>query len=191
MIIGVYGYIGTGKTSACEYLQHKYHLTYLNADQIAKKIMQEAATLKFLNQTFPGVVKNGRLDCFSLRTIIFTDKAANTKLNNYLWPKVSDKILSIINNNSSHDFLIEAVGLNVLPLTFKANILITASEETILARIVARDQQPATQTKQLLKIQRTLFKDIKPNYQINTDTSLQFLYDQLYEIMKKILGDKK
>ncbi|AOX44152.1 dephospho-CoA kinase [Spiroplasma sp. NBRC 100390] len=191
MIIGIYGYIGTGKTSACEYLQNKYHLTYLNADQIAKEIMQEKTTLMFLNKTFPGVVKNEVLDRSYLRTIIFTNQTANTKLNNYLWPKVSDKILTIINDNPLQNFLIEAVGINILPVTFKAKILITAREETILARIAVRDQQPAGQTKQLLKIQKNLFKDIKPDYQIETTESLQFLYDQLDKIMKEILGDKQ
>lgn len=191
MIIGFYGYIGTGKTSACEYLQNKYHLTYLSADQIAKEIMQEKTTLVFLNKNFPGVVKNGILDRSYLRTIIFTSQTTNTKLNSYLWPKVSDKILTIINNNPAQDFLIEAVGLNILPLTFKAKILITASEEIILARIATRDQQSAVQTKQLLKIQKNLFKDIKPDYQVETTALLQFLYNQLDEIMKEILGDKE
>ncbi|WHQ37428.1 dephospho-CoA kinase [Spiroplasma sp. SV19] len=191
MIIGVYGYIGAGKTSACKYLQDKYHLTYLNADQIAKEIMQEKETLMFLDNTFPGVIKNGVVDRPYLRTIIFTDQTANSKLNSYLWPKVSQKILSIINNNSKQNFLIEAVGLNILPLTFKAKILITASEETILTRIATRDQQPTSQTKQLLEIQKTLFKDIKPDYEITTTASLQFLYNELDEIMKEILGDEQ
>ncbi|WP_338963998.1 dephospho-CoA kinase [Spiroplasma endosymbiont of Sarcophaga carnaria] len=191
MILGVYGYIGTGKTSACEYLQNKYHLTYLKADQIAKEIMQEKTTLIFLNKTFPGVVKYSFLDRPSLRTIIFTNQTANTKLNSYLWPKVRDKILTIINNNPAQDFLIEAVGLNILPLTFRAKILITAREKTVLARIAARDQQSAPQTKQLLKIQKALFKDIKPDYQVKTTASLQFLYNQLDEIMREILGDKQ
>lgn len=191
MIIGVYGYIGAGKTSACAYLQNKYHLTYLNADQIAKEIMQETEVLVFLNKNFPGVVKNGTLDRQHLRNIIFTNQTSNKKLNTYLWPKVNQKIVAIINNNSSRNFLIEAVGLSSLTVPFKVKILITASEKRILMRIAARDHQLLSQTKQLLKIQQTLFKDIEPDCQIHTTDSLTFLYDQLDKIMQQILGDEK
>lgn len=189
MIIGVYGYIGAGKTSACEYLQNKYHFTYLNADKIAKEIMQDPTVLCFLEQTFPGIIIDGVLNRDCLRTIIFTNPVANNKLNNYLWPKVNQQIITIINNNPNQNFLIEAIGLSTLALSFTAKIFITASKENIIAQINARDQQPSDQTEQLLKIKETFFKQIKPDYKIITNKSLPELYQKLDKIMEEILGD--
>ncbi len=189
MIIGVYGYIGAGKTSACEYLQNKYYFTYLNADKIAKEIMQEPTVLLFLEQTFPGIVINGVLNRERLRTIIFTNPLANNKLNNYLLPKVNQQIITIINNNQNQKFLVEAIGLNTLALSFTAKIFITASKKNIITRINDRDQQSSEQTKQLLKIQATFFKQIKPDYKITTNKSLPELYQKLDKIMEDILGD--
>ncbi|WP_338956338.1 dephospho-CoA kinase [Spiroplasma endosymbiont of Polydrusus cervinus] len=191
MIIGVYGYIGAGKTSACEYLQNKYHFTYLNADKIAKEIVQEPAVLTFLEETFPGIVHSGIIDRDLLRTIIFTDAIANNKLNNYLWPKINQQITTIINNHPDQNFLVESIGLNTLDLVFKAKIFITTSEEIIIDRINARDQQTAAQTKQLLKIQETFFKQMKLDYKIITNKSLVELYQRLDEIMNEILGDEQ
>ncbi|WP_348736165.1 dephospho-CoA kinase [Spiroplasma endosymbiont of Ammophila pubescens] len=191
MIIGVYGYIGAGKTSACEYLQNKYHFTYLNADKIAKEIMQEPTVLFFLEQTFPGIVINGVVNRERLRTIIFTNPLANNKLNNYLWPKVNQQIITIINNNPNQKFLIEAIGLSTLALSFIAKIFITASKKNIITRINARDQQSSEQTEQLLKIQATFFKQIKSDYKITTNKSLPELYQELDKIMEDILGDEQ
>ncbi|AXF96738.1 dephospho-CoA kinase [Spiroplasma phoeniceum] len=191
MIIGVYGYIGAGKTSACEYLQNKYHFTYLNADKIAKEIMQEPTVLLFLEQTFPGIVINGVLNRERLRTIIFTNFLANNKLNNYLWPKVNQQIITIINNNPNQKFLIEAIGLSTLALSFTAKIFITASKKNIITRINARDQQSSEQIEQLLKIQATFFKQIKPDYKVTTNKSLLELYQELDKIMEDILGDEQ
>ncbi|WP_425377863.1 dephospho-CoA kinase [Spiroplasma endosymbiont of Polydrusus pterygomalis] len=191
MIIGVYGYIGAGKTSACEYLQNKYHFTYLNADKIAKEIVQEPAVLTFLEETFPGIVHNEILDRDLLRTIIFTDAVANNKLNNYLWPKINQKITTIIDNHPDQNFLVESIGLNTLDLAFKAKIFITTSEEIIIDRINTRDQQTAAQTKQLLKIQATFFEQMKLDYKIITNKSLIELYQRLDEIMNEILGDEQ
>ncbi|WP_342255590.1 dephospho-CoA kinase [Spiroplasma endosymbiont of Poecilobothrus nobilitatus] len=189
MIIGVYGYIGAGKTSVCEYLQNKYHFTYLNADKIAKEIIQEPTVLLFLEQTFPGIVINGVLNRDRLRTIIFTNPIANNKLNNYLWPKVNQQIITIINNNPNQNFLVEAIGLSTLALSFTAKIFITASKKNIITRINARDQQSSEQTEQLLKIQATFFKQIKPDYKITANKSLPELYQKLDKIMEEILGD--
>ncbi len=189
MIIGVCGYIGAGKTSAFEYLQNKYHFTYLNADKIAKEIMQEPTVLFFLEQTFPGTVINGALNRERLRTIIFTNPIANNKLNNYLWPKVNQQIITIINNNPNQKFLVEAIGLSALELSFAAKIFITASKNNIIARINDRDKQSSEQTKKLLKIQATFFKHIKTDYKITTNKSLSELYRKLDKIMGEILGD--
>lgn len=191
MIIGVYGYIGAGKTSACEYLQNKYHFTYLNADKIAKEIMQEPTVLLFLEQTFPGIVINGILNRERLRTIIFTNPLANNKLNNYLWPKVNQQIITIINNNPNQKFLIEAIGLSTLALSFTAKIFITASKKNIITRINVRDQQSSEQIEQLLKIQATFFKQIKLDYKVTTNKSLLELYQELDKIMEDILGDEQ
>ncbi|MFJ1522618.1 dephospho-CoA kinase [Spiroplasma sp. ald] len=191
MIIGVYGYIGAGKTSACEYLQNKYHFTYLNADKIAKEIMQEPTVLFFLEQTFPGIVINGVLNRERLWTIIFTNPLANNKLNNYLWPKVNQQIITIINNNPNQKFLIEAIGLSTLALSFTAKIFITASKKNIITRINARDQQSSEQIEQLLKIQATFFKQIKPDYKVTTNKSLPKLYQELDKITEDILGDEQ
>ncbi|UZQ31144.1 MAG: dephospho-CoA kinase [Spiroplasma phoeniceum] len=189
MIIGFYGYIGVGKTSACEYLQNKYHFTYLNADKIAKEIMQEPTVLLFLEKTFPGIFINGVLNRERLRKIIFTNPLANNKLNNHLWPKVNQQIITIINNNPNQKFLIEAIGLSTLSLSFTAKIFITASKKNIITRINARDQQSSEQTEQLLKIQARFFKQIKPHYKIITNKSLPEVYQELDKIMEDILGD--
>ncbi|ALA97341.1 dephospho-CoA kinase [Spiroplasma kunkelii CR2-3x] len=191
MIIGVYGYIGAGKTSTCEYLQNKYHFTYLNADKIAKEIMQEPTVLLFLEQTFPGIVINGVLNRERLRKIIFTNPLANNKLNNYLWPKVNQQIITIINNNPNQKFLIEAIGLSTLALSFTTKIFITANKKNIITRINARDQQSSEQIEQLLKIQANFFKQIKPDYKVTTKKSLLELYQELDKIMEDILGDEQ
>lgn len=191
MIIGIYGYISTGKTSACRYLQKKYNFIYLNTDKIIKKIMNNLNIISFLEQTFPGIVINGVINRNNLRSIIFTNSIANNKLNNYLWPKINKLIIKIINNDINKNFLIEAIGLNSFNFSFTAKLFFTSSKKNIINRTNIRYKKSSNQIKKLLKIQKKIIKQIKLDYKIINNKSLLKMYQKIDKIIKKILGDYK
>jgi len=83
MIVGIYGNIGSGKTTLAKYLAKKYHFVYLNLDELARSVIIENQTLKteLLNLKDQQVVdlfdKNQNIDFQKVANYIFLDKKKN------------------------------------------------------------------------------------------------------------------
>ena len=71
-VIIVTGPIGSGKSTAIEYISNKGYPT-LDLDKISNEIINSKESIKFLDNNFPGVIKNNKLDKASLADIVFSD----------------------------------------------------------------------------------------------------------------------
>jgi len=83
MIIGIYGNIGSGKTTLAKYLAKKYHFVYLSLDELAHNVIIENQALKteLLNLKDQQIVdlfdENQNFDFQKLANYIFLDKKKN------------------------------------------------------------------------------------------------------------------
>ena len=71
-VIIVTGPIGSGKSTAIEHISNKGYPT-LDLDKISNEIINSKESIKFLDNNFPGVIKNKKLDKASLADIVFSD----------------------------------------------------------------------------------------------------------------------
>ena len=86
-IIIVTGPIGSGKSTTIQYLRKKGFQT-LDLDEISNEIINSNESIKFLDNNFPGVIKNKKLDKESLADIVFNDIDKLKTLEEYLHPKI-------------------------------------------------------------------------------------------------------
>ena len=86
-VIIVTGPIGSGKSTAISYISKKGFKT-LDLDKISNDIINSKESLKFLEEKFPGVIKNKSLDKESLANIVFSDNEKLQILEEYLHPKI-------------------------------------------------------------------------------------------------------
>ena len=86
-VIIVTGPIGSGKSTAIEHISNKGYHT-LDLDKISNEIINSQDSIKFLDNNFPGVIKNKKLDKASLADIVFSDNEKLKILEDYLHPKI-------------------------------------------------------------------------------------------------------
>lgn len=101
MILGITGGVGSGKSTVLSYLSQKYDAKIIEADYVAKCIMNPGydAYDKIID-AFPNIVLDGEghIDRASLASIVFTDKNRLETLNSIVHPEVKKEIKSIIYN---------------------------------------------------------------------------------------------
>jgi len=144
-IIGVTGISGSGKTQVASILAEMGGFV-VDADQMAHGIMKKGqkAYNEILEAFGQGILEtNGEISRPQLGKVVFHDKEKLAKLESIIHPKVIAKATQLINQNIGKyrfavidaPLLIEAGMHNMCHSTW----LITASNETRLERIIARD----------------------------------------------------
>ncbi|MCF6173098.1 MAG: dephospho-CoA kinase [Campylobacteraceae bacterium] len=106
------GSIATGKSSVCK-LMHKYGWEIVDADKIAKNLINAKIIKSLFGQAF---VKNGRVDRKALGNLIFSDERQRKKLNKYIHPLVRQEIKTQVTKFKKEDkkFIVD------IPLYFES-----------------------------------------------------------------------
>lgn len=140
--LGLTGSIGAGKSTAATLLRAR-GLTVLDADEQARLVTAEPATLAELEAAFPGVVRDGVLDRAALASRVFGDAGALARLNAITHPRVRERMAALEAGAAARG---EAWVVQDVPLLFEggldksmdAVLLIDAPLETRVARVMAR-----------------------------------------------------
>ena len=145
-VIGLTGGIGTGKSTASEYLR-KQGFSIIDADRISREIVEPGTLLlKELEKNFgSGIIKDdGTLDRKALAAIVFSDKEKKSRLDGLMYGHILDEIERKISESQSG----EGRGIIVdAPLLFETGLekkcdqvwLITADEKLRILRVCERD----------------------------------------------------
>lgn len=145
-VIGLTGGIGTGKSTASEYLR-KQGFSIIDADRISREIVEPGTLLlKELEKNFgSGIIKDdGTLDRKALAAIVFSDKEKKSRLDGLMHGHILDEIERKISESQSG----EGRGIIVdAPLLFETGLekkcdqvwLITADEKLRILRVCERD----------------------------------------------------
>ena len=102
MIIGIYGNIGSGKTTLAKYLVKKYHFVYLSLDELTRSLITENQALKteLLSLQDQQIVdlfdKNQNIDFQKLANYIFLDKKKNHLISSIIWKYLKTMVDEII-----------------------------------------------------------------------------------------------
>lgn len=184
-IIGITGGIGSGKSEVSRYLRSLGY-PLIDADQIAKEVVMpgEIGLLHVVESFGEGVLNYDRtLNRRKLGEIIFNNNILRNQLNNILHPIIKMRIKEEISQNTS-----EAVIFVDVPLLFETDsrsnydevLLVYASEEVTLKRIMARDN--ISEALALKKVYAQMPIDLKrsmSDYVISNDRDIDSLHSQI------------
>ena len=106
------GPIGSGKSTAIEYLENKGYDT-VDLDKVSKNILASKESIEFLKQEFPECLFNNLVDRAKLAQIVFTNKDKLLILENYLHPKVLYELQNIIENTENELFVEVSAPKNI------------------------------------------------------------------------------
>lgn len=147
--IGITGGIASGKSLVADILSKMLDCTRIDADAICRGLLEpQAAGWRELSGIFGGkyITESGQIDRKMLRKDLFVDKELRRKVNRIIHPLAQKEISAlmerIISSDSRSRVLVE------VPLLFEAGwenlfdtiIVVTADDETRIARLMARDE---------------------------------------------------
>ena len=190
-IIGITGAIGSGKSTAANFLKKKVNAYYFDADLEAKNhLMSSAKTQEKIIAAFgrEKIMKNDSFNLQLLASVAFKNKINQKLLNQIIWPEVYLLIKSTIiyaKKNNFKNFIVDAALLIEANFNHLFNyiILITAPEKIRIERALKRNNLSLNQIKKRNMLQwPDEIKQKYANYVIENDKSISNLQKKLTKI---------
>ncbi len=192
MILGLTGGIGTGKSTVANMLKEK-GIPVVDTDLISREVIQypeiiEKIKLEISNEVFDF---ENKLDRKKMSEIVFENQEKLKKLNEIMHPEILKKMWNEV-EKLKKDYKIIVVDI---PLLFEINmekevdkiLLIYASKEIQLKRIMERDCRSREEAIKIINSQMPLYKKReKSDYIIQNNDSLEKLEKSLDKIVQKL-----
>ncbi len=194
MIIGITGGIGAGKSTVAKILRSMGYLVY-DSDAQARTLQDEDVNLKLKIQGLFGsdIYNESGLNRPALAKIVFNNPELLTQLSNIVHPVVQSDFEAWVKLNSQAKVLfIESAILfesHFDKLTDKT-ILVTASEDIRIARVLKRDGISPEQVRE--RISRQTSEEEKKEWVdavIYTDDEKKPLYEKVESALNDLLSN--
>ena len=141
-VIGITGSIAAGKSTVCRYLEERYNIYRLDADQVGHEMIERPNIVKELTNAFGTSILDtvGKIDRRALGGLVFTDPEKLARLNAITHPAICREIEERIRSRRDPLILLEAIELRRTPLKALAGeIWVVWAEDTVrVRRIMAR-----------------------------------------------------
>ena len=192
--VGITGGIGSGKTTICHFFE-LLDIPVFTADTQAKRLMVTSPDIKNRLISILGkdiYFKDQSLDRKKIAKLIFNSPDLLSKINALVHPAVQKEFEKWCVKQNSHYVLFEAAILFECGLYKKMdiNVLITASEENRINRVIIRDNISKKEVKSKIAKQ---WKDEKKegyaDYIIHNDNR-ELLIPQLLNLDKKLRNNE-
>ncbi|MGN0703797.1 MAG: dephospho-CoA kinase [Lentihominibacter sp.] len=204
-IIGLTGGIGTGKSTAAEYLRGK-GMAHVDADEISRSLTADGSPmLKVLDDTFGpeaamgkhgvDILKSdGSLDRKALASLVFTDPQRKRKLDELMFGAIISEIDRSIDELQSRGG-VPAILLDA-PLLFEGGlesrcdvvVLLVADMDIRIARVCARDGAAPEEVGDRIRNQMSDEEKIaRADIIIDNSGTQEMLFEKIENCMKNIL----
>lgn len=143
MLISLVGLSGSGKGFIAKMLtEYSNKIVHLDIDRIGHKSHQDEQVKQSLVETFgPEILKDNEINRRALASIVFSSPDQMHKLEDITWSFMEKEIDEFIETHPNQIIILDWLLLHKTKY-FKASdlrILITASQETRLNRVISRD----------------------------------------------------
>ena len=193
--LGITGGIGSGKTSASDFLLKSLKSVYVfNADKESKNHLKNSISLqhRLINKFGSDITDNNKLNIQKLADVAFSNKINQEILNGIMWSEVfiliNNKILDCKKNDISL-FVLDAAMIFEAKLEhmFDSTLLITADKDTRLKRAVKRHNISLEQIKSRMSLQLSESKKKdKADYIINNNGTIKKLENRLKKFYSEL-----
>lgn len=184
-IIGITGYAGSGKSEIARILRNLGYIV-MDLDKIGHEILKDDKAKKILKKEFgKEIFENGEINRKRLAKIVFNDENKLEKLNGIVHPLIKEKVLEKIRNMKEDIIFIDGALIEKIGLSEICDhiILINASEETRLKRLVELRKIPMEKAKNIIKAQKHI--KYKYDFKIDNNKGLDMIKKDLFDIIEK------
>lgn len=191
--IGITGGIGCGKSEVCRILE-AHHIPIIDADLVARELIENHDEIKSqIKQAFGDALylSTGKLDRKQMADIIFNDERAKERLNRIVHPHViAYQAAELKKIEEARQHRIAGVEAALIfeagsEEQFDIMIVVAASEQTIVKRLMKRDGITKDEILKRIHSQMPLAEKIKrADFVIHNDGSL----DELNHKVKRLIS---
>jgi dephospho-CoA kinase len=187
-VIGLTGGVASGKSEAASILA-SLGAYVVDADQIARDVVEYPEVKKQLQEAWPDVFENGKLNRARLRKIIFSSREEREKLNSILHPPILNEILRTIKECPKE------VCVVVAPLLIESGLhqmvdevwVMSVPREIQIKRLMNRDKIGKEEAEAMIQSQMPLDEKLAhAHHVIDNSGSSERLKTLLEEAWKKI-----
>jgi dephospho-CoA kinase len=190
--IGLTGNIGSGKSTVARIFEILGVPVY-HADLRAREMLESGKVVEQIKNIFGKEVINAqqKVDRKTLAAIVFSDKSKLETLNNLIHPLVEEDFSEWCNLHQESDYILHEAAIlfeSGFDRLFDANILVTATEELCVDRVMARDS--ITKEMVMDRIQNQWSQDEKQKlakYEVIND-EVNMVIPQVLAIHQEILS---
>lgn len=186
-ILGIAGFIGSGKSTAGQYFQKK-GVTFIDADEVVAELYQpqKPGYLKivdFFGKRF--LTKSGKIDTKKLGKFVFNDPLKLRILNSLIHPLVASEIQKKIDAAKTNFIVIEAVYFEekYLGKMVDAVLWVEAPAEKLIKRGMKKLGMTEQQIGKILRLQQ---KPAQINFVISNSGSKQKFFEALEKVWEDI-----
>ncbi|MCP5143809.1 MAG: dephospho-CoA kinase [Gammaproteobacteria bacterium] len=160
LVVGVTGGIGSGKSTVCSAFA-ALGVPFVDADIVAREVVEPGQpALEEIRREFGSSVflDHETLDRSALRTQVFADATAKTRLENIIHPRVRDRIHDAISNCTA-DYMLVCIPLLLESGAYQDIIdrvlVIDCSEETQIKRVIVRSGLTRSEVEAIMRAQKS------------------------------------
>ncbi len=184
--IAITGGIGSGKTSACEYLMQR-GFAVVSADKISKQITAEGEVIDRIVKIFGEDVAadDGQLDRKRLRERVFDSVEERRLLENITFAEIMKRLWNFLKEREKAG---DKFAFAEIPLLFEHKLqkdfdeiwLVTANKDVRLHRIMTRDGVTMSSAQKIMDVQMPENKKLEQSdYVFYNDGDITDMYDAL------------
>ncbi len=192
-LYGLTGGIASGKSTVAAMLR-ELGAPVIDADAIARSLTRKGApVLSEIERRFPGVVDaSGELDRQLLGRRVFADPVEREALEALLHPRIRAEMIAQSRALAAAG---HPIAFYEAALVFEKNlhdhldgvVLVAASEETQLSRLMARDRLAEDEAKRRIAAQMPIAEKAKrATFILDGETSLPKLREQVVELHRRL-----
>ena len=192
--VGLTGGIGSGKTTVAE-IFYSFGIPVYNSDERAKYLMENDPSLRVTIIEYFGEesYRSEGLNRLYLSKEVFSDKSKLQKLNSLVHPVVSNDFAGWCKNQSA-PFVVKEAAILIESGAYKGLdkiIIVTASENTRMDRVMDRDDVKASEVRDRINNQMTDYERLKYADFIIDNDGRQMLIPQVKEVFNRLTDSHK
>lgn len=187
-VIGLTGGIGSGKSTLLNWFQKKT-IPCFESDAVGRDLLNSSLRESVILRFGANVYRDGTLDRKKMAKKAFGDKKALTDLNKIVHPAVNEAFKNFKVKNQNAPFIINESAILFETGSYKdfyKIILVISPQKERINRIILRDNIDKDEVFSRMKHQLSDAKKIKLADFIIENTTLNKLYLQAAEILKKL-----
>lgn len=194
---GLTGGIGTGKSTVAQLLRDRHDVPILDADQVAREVVAKGTDgLAAVIDAFgPELLDaDGNLDRARMRDLVMSDTSARRRLESIIHPRIFESIGAWVATQASAHAPLVGIEAALMVETGSwrmqdALVVVSASPDVQVARVMARDSVTEEQARAVLGAQLPMAdKERVATYVVRNEGSLDDLVAAADDVWRKLMA---